>query len=141
MFCAADVFAGLGEVCEGFNEFTGEPFPECEPGLECVDAGLITIPGAGNVCSLTITVDGEGEDSSTALLVGSEEIAETSPILIPPVLIPEPEPQPIIVGGWSPEIQANIADQDFFLDEDILDQLSAMTGIDIDTAEAIAYRS
>jgi hypothetical protein len=107
MFCAADVFAGLGEVCEGFNEFTGEPFPECEPGLECVDSGLITIPGAGNICSsVTITIVGEGEDSSTALPVGSGDIAETSPILIPPVLIPTPipEPTPIIVGGWSPEI-------------------------------------
>jgi len=37
-------------VCEGFNERTGQPFPPCASTLLCVDAGAITIPGAGNVC-------------------------------------------------------------------------------------------
>lgn len=42
--------AGEGETCGGFNEFTGQAFPDCAEGLECVSSGLITIPGAGNVC-------------------------------------------------------------------------------------------
>ena len=42
--------AGVGETCEGFDESTGEPFPSCEAGLVCEDAGMVSIPGAGNVC-------------------------------------------------------------------------------------------
>jgi len=42
--------SGLGETCEGFNEFTGLPFPRCEDGLVCSSSGLVSIPGAGNVC-------------------------------------------------------------------------------------------
>ena len=49
-------FAGLGETCEGFNEFTGGPFPRCEKGLVCEDAGLITIPGAGNICKVPVVI-------------------------------------------------------------------------------------
>ena len=41
---------GLGETCGGFDETINGPFPDCEDGLECLDAGLITIPGAGNTC-------------------------------------------------------------------------------------------
>ena len=42
--------AGINEVCEGFNESTGQPYPGCEEGLVCVDSGIPSIPGAGNVC-------------------------------------------------------------------------------------------
>ena len=44
------VKAQQGEVCEGFNERTGQPFPSCAKGLLCVDSGGISIPGAGNAC-------------------------------------------------------------------------------------------
>ena len=45
------VKAGLGEICGGFNEFTGEPFPDCEDGLVCESSGLFSIGGsAGNIC-------------------------------------------------------------------------------------------
>ena len=43
--------AGQGEVCEGLNESRGQPFPSCKDGLQCIDSGAITIPGAGNVCA------------------------------------------------------------------------------------------
>lgn len=33
------LLAGIGEVCEGFDESAGGPFPDCEPGLVCVDQG------------------------------------------------------------------------------------------------------
>ena len=42
--------SGLGEPCNGFNESTGQRFPDCEQGLLCRDAGLVTIPGAGSTC-------------------------------------------------------------------------------------------
>lgn len=42
--------AGIGETCEGFNEMTGAPFPACQEGLVCQDAGMVSIPGAGNHC-------------------------------------------------------------------------------------------
>ena len=45
------LLAGLGEVCEGFDESTGGPFPFCEPGLVCLDSGEISIPGANNRCA------------------------------------------------------------------------------------------
>merc|ERR1719362_836552 len=54
---------GEGETCEGFNEFMGMPFPECEEGLMCVDSGLITIPGAGNIC--VPIVDGDDSDNGS----------------------------------------------------------------------------
>ena len=60
------IFAGLGEVCGGFNEFTGEPFPRCEKGLVCEDGGFFSIPGAGNVC----------KDPSTTRLSGLGETCE-----------------------------------------------------------------
>ena len=44
------VLAEQGEVCEGLDERTGNPFPSCRGGLVCIDSGAITIPGAGNVC-------------------------------------------------------------------------------------------
>ena len=44
------ILAGINEVCEGFNESTGQPYPGCEEGLVCVDSGTPSIPGAGNVC-------------------------------------------------------------------------------------------
>ena len=42
--------AKAGEVCEGFNESTGQPFPSCDEGLDCKSSGEITIPGAGKTC-------------------------------------------------------------------------------------------
>ena len=39
-----------GQTCEGFNESTGFPFPECAQGLECKDSGEVTIPGMGKTC-------------------------------------------------------------------------------------------
>ena len=56
-------FSGLGEICGGFNEFTGEPFPRCERGLVCEDGGFFSIPGAGNICKdpSTIRLAGLGE--------------------------------------------------------------------------------
>ena len=42
--------SGPGEMCDGLDETTGEPFPECQPGLICRDGGLMSIPGAGNTC-------------------------------------------------------------------------------------------
>ena len=44
-------YAGLGEFCGGFNAATEKPFPRCEPGLECTASGLISIVGAGNICT------------------------------------------------------------------------------------------
>ena len=60
------IFAGLGEVCGGFNELTGEPFPRCERGLVCEDGGFFSIPGAGNIC----------KDPSTIILAGLGETCE-----------------------------------------------------------------
>ena len=45
------VKAKQGEVCEGFDERTGEPFPKCEDSLLCIPSGGISIPGAGNICA------------------------------------------------------------------------------------------
>mmetsp|Transcript_24591 Transcript_24591/g.27164 ORF Transcript_24591/g.27164 Transcript_24591/m.27164 type:complete len:109 (+) Transcript_24591:207-533(+) len=44
--------ASLGETCEGHDESTGEPFPNCELGLRCLPLGpdYITIPGAESHC-------------------------------------------------------------------------------------------
>ena len=52
MFCSPYpiIRAGVGEICGGFNEFTGESFPDCEDGLVCESAGFFSIPGAGNIC-------------------------------------------------------------------------------------------
>ena len=35
-----------GDTCLGLNETTGEPFPDCGPGLQCVD----WTSGEGNIC-------------------------------------------------------------------------------------------
>ena len=43
-------FAIEGEVCGGFDETTGGPFPDCAYGLLCIESGGISIPGAGNYC-------------------------------------------------------------------------------------------
>lgn len=45
-------FAGLGETCEGFNESTGQPYPDCQPELVCKDKSSerISLPGAGKKC-------------------------------------------------------------------------------------------
>ena len=53
--------AGVGEICGGFNEFTGESFPDCEDGLVCESAGGFSIPGAGNVCKDKAAKAGLGE--------------------------------------------------------------------------------
>ena len=42
-----------GETCEGFDETTGMPFPDCAEGFICQNAGQVTIPGAGNICMPT----------------------------------------------------------------------------------------
>ena len=42
--------AQLGEICEGFNERTGGPFPSCAEGLKCESTCEISIPGACNTC-------------------------------------------------------------------------------------------
>ena len=42
-----------GENCEGFNEFTGNPFPNCETGLVCKHTAEMSIPGAGKTCVKT----------------------------------------------------------------------------------------
>merc|ERR1712150_133996 len=44
-----------GENCEGFNEFTGNPFPNCETGLVCKHTAEMSIPGAGKTCVKTDT--------------------------------------------------------------------------------------
>ena len=45
------VYAQEGEICEGFDETTGRPFPSCDHGLECKeDLNFIGIPGRGNRC-------------------------------------------------------------------------------------------
>jgi hypothetical protein len=43
-------FAQEGKNCEGFNEVTGLPFPNCAAGLVCRDHSEINIPGADKVC-------------------------------------------------------------------------------------------
>lgn len=53
-----ETLAGLDENCQGFDETTGGPFPECEPGLTCIDVGGISIPGAENRCVLELIVGG-----------------------------------------------------------------------------------
>ena len=46
-----DVLAEEGDICEGFNESTGRPYPSCAPGLLCEDSGLASIGGsAGKRC-------------------------------------------------------------------------------------------
>ena len=47
-----EVFAGLGETCEGFNEATGLPWPSCEGMLKCVEKSTTrdTMPGAEKKC-------------------------------------------------------------------------------------------
>ena len=39
-----------GETCEGFNESTGEPYPECAKDLQCMQTTEMTLPGMGNKC-------------------------------------------------------------------------------------------
>jgi len=53
------IYAGLGEVCQGFDHQTGMPFPKCEEGLACVETRYVTIPGAGNTCQEPIARLGE----------------------------------------------------------------------------------
>ena len=49
-----------GDICEGFDESTGMPFPSCAPGLECQDSGLVSIGGsAGNRCVKPLAQEGE----------------------------------------------------------------------------------
>ena len=49
--------AGLGEICEGFDESTGGPFPACQEGLVCQESGMVSIPGAGNYCVEQVVVN------------------------------------------------------------------------------------
>merc|ERR1719266_1500996 len=46
-----------GDICEGHNESTGKPFPKCDEGLVCEDAGMVTIEGAGNICQKPLEVE------------------------------------------------------------------------------------
>merc|ERR1712061_582618 len=48
-----ETVAKEGENCEGFNEFTGNPFPNCDTGLVCKRTAEISIPGAGKTCVKT----------------------------------------------------------------------------------------
>jgi len=48
-----------GDVCEGFNEMTGGPFPSCAEGLVCRPTNQMTIPGAGNVCVKPAALEGD----------------------------------------------------------------------------------
>ena len=59
----AGTVAGIGERCEGFNEFIGAPFPPCAEGLECVPSGVVSIGGnAENRCLIPgPAFAGEGE--------------------------------------------------------------------------------
>ena len=72
--------AGLGENCEGFDERTGEAFPDCQPDLVCEELiGAVTIPGADFFCrerpllggwSRTISRDDPDFDPDTLLSEG-----------------------------------------------------------------------
>merc|ERR1712061_625812 len=42
--------ARLGETCGGFDERTGESFPDCAEGLVCTRTAELSIPGAGSRC-------------------------------------------------------------------------------------------
>jgi hypothetical protein len=44
--CVVEDVAGPGENCEGFNEKTEKPFPNCGDGLICLNRGGFGIPGA-----------------------------------------------------------------------------------------------
>ena len=84
------LLAGIGEVCEGFDESTGGPFPDCEPGLVCVDQGQISIPGAGSRCEPPI-VGGpttiKCQDGSTVNCnEGVFGCIDNSPVFCPAVL-------------------------------------------------------
>merc|ERR1719219_3152753 len=52
--------AGLGEKCEGWDEWTGKYFPSCEEGLVCESTpGMISISGAGKTCKRKLAGLGE----------------------------------------------------------------------------------
>jgi len=42
--------AWIGEPCEGWDETSQMPFPNCAPGLTCMESGQVTIPGEEKVC-------------------------------------------------------------------------------------------
>merc|ERR1711920_919309 len=50
MIAEAKQGARLGETCGGFDERTGEQFPDCVEGLVCETTGEASIPGAGSRC-------------------------------------------------------------------------------------------
>ena len=105
--------AGLGENCEGFDENTGEPFPNCQPDFVCEeDRESVTIPGANFFCQY-----------ATGLII-------------------PPEEEPPLLGGWSETIFQDDPDFDVdpLLSEGVLDQLRDETGIDFDLIELDSYR-
>ena len=58
-----------GEVCEGFDESTGEAFPSCDKGLVCEPTCTISIPGACNSCV---------PHNATVLVIDEEETVKDS---------------------------------------------------------------
>ena len=55
--CACDggqieILGQVGDTCLGFDETTGEAFPDCGQGLECVEQsdGMVSIPGSEFIC-------------------------------------------------------------------------------------------
>lgn len=74
MFCASDdfsrEFASIDETCEGFDESINGPYPDCVDGLECRDAGIISISGAEKSCQQPVHFDSPPE----AKLAGPNEI-------------------------------------------------------------------
>ena len=105
--------AGLGENCLGFDENTGEAFPDCQPDFVCEeDRELVTIPGANFFCQY-----------ATGLII-------------------PPEEEPPLLGGWSETISADDPnfDADTLLSEGVIDQLRDETGIDFDLFRLDGYR-
>ena len=80
--------AGPGELCEGFDEFTGGPYPDCAPGLICVDQGGFSIGGgAGKRCEEPL-VGGETtiacpDGSTVTCNAGTRDCFDLSPALCP----------------------------------------------------------
>jgi len=55
----ATVYAELDDICEGFDETTGHPFPSCGSGMMCKETAESSIPGAEHTCVLDDIVGGK----------------------------------------------------------------------------------